>query len=235
MAPPRPWIVTPHQPVQKLEDNLRVVTSGLPRGNMTRTMMIARRTDGRLVFYNAVPLEEPAMKELEAWGTPGFLFVPNAFHRLDIHAFKQRYPELKVVSPAPIRAKVSEVLPVELVTSEVAPDGDVEFVTLRGTKVEEAVMIVRSGARTSFCFGDAFFNLRAVPGFDGFIFKLIGSVGGPKVTPLAKLAIVGDKKALAAHYHELAATPGLARLIPSHGEVVDQNAAAILKQVADRI
>jgi hypothetical protein len=202
---------------------------------MVRTMMIARRSDGRLVFFNAVPLEEPDMKELEAWGTPGFLVVPNAFHRLDIHAFKQRYPEMKVVAPTPVREKVSQVVPVELSTAEVPTDSDVELFGLRGTKVEEISMLVRSAGRVSLCFGDGVFNLKHVKGVDGFFFKLIGSVGGPRVTPLAKLAIVGDKKALAAHYRELSALPGLVRLIPTHGDIMDVDAPAVLNRIADEI
>jgi hypothetical protein len=235
MATPRPWIVTPHQPLQKLESNLWVVDGRLPSGNLTRVMMIAKLSDGRLLFYNAIPLEEPLMKEVEAWGTPAYLVVPNGFHRLDIHAFKQRYPAIKVVASKPDAAKISKVLAVELTTDQLPKDRDVELITLRGTKVEEPALLVRSGASSSLAFADSLFNLKHVPGFDGFLMKLIGSVGGPRVTLLARLAIVGDKKALADHFRELSKLPGLKRLIPSHGSIIDTDAAGVLNQVADRL
>ena len=232
---PRPWTVLPHVPVRKLEENLRIVESGLPNGNLKRTMMVARYSDGQLMLFNAVPLEEPAMVDIEAWGTPAYLYVPNGFHRLDIHAFKRRYPALKLVTPGPCARRVGEIAAVDMGNDDVPKDKDVELVTLRGTKIAEATMLVRSNGCVSLCFGDALMNLVSIPGFDGFLMKLIGSTGGPKVTLLAKLAVVGNKKELAAHFEELARVPGLARLIPSHGELVEAAAAAVLQRVARKI
>ena len=56
---PRPWIVTRHDAIEKHEANLWSV-SGDAVGikGMTRRMAIVRLSDGRLLFYNAIPLEE---------------------------------------------------------------------------------------------------------------------------------------------------------------------------------
>src|SRR4051812_18623689 len=110
---PRPWTVLPHQPLEKVEDNLWMVDSSLPRGGMNRRMAIIRLGDGSLVFHNGIPLDDASMKQLEAFGKPAILLVPNGFHRLDVHAFKARYPGLRALCPAPLHAKVSEKVQVD--------------------------------------------------------------------------------------------------------------------------
>src|SRR2546428_9146598 len=97
---PRPWTVLPHGPLQKLEPNLWAVEGPIrmPAGELPRGMSIARLGDGRLLLMNAVPLAEEAMREVEAFGRPSFLLVPNGYHRLDIAAFKERYPGLRVLA-----------------------------------------------------------------------------------------------------------------------------------------
>src|SRR2546425_5004634 len=63
-----------------------------------RRMFIARFEDGRLAFFNAAPLREEAMFELEAFGKPAFLCVPAGYHTLDVVPFKARYPRLRVLA-----------------------------------------------------------------------------------------------------------------------------------------
>jgi hypothetical protein len=72
-------------------------------------------------------------------------------------------------------------------------------------------------------------------GVDGLVLRLLGSSGGPKVTPVARLLTVRDAGALAADLERLAQTVGLVRLVPSHGEVVDDDAPAVLRRVAARL
>ncbi|HET8732485.1 MAG TPA: hypothetical protein VFM45_01810, partial [Anaeromyxobacteraceae bacterium] len=57
---PRPWTVLPHGPLERLEENLHVVDGWVPgiRG-LRRRMAVVRRSDGGLVFFNAVPVDEP--------------------------------------------------------------------------------------------------------------------------------------------------------------------------------
>jgi hypothetical protein len=75
-----------------------------------------------------------------------------------------------------------------------------------------------------------------LPGFRGFVVKAIGSLGGPKVTRTAKLALVKDRAALAGHLRRLADTPGLSTIVPGHGAVIRNDAAAAaaaLRRAAD--
>jgi hypothetical protein len=103
---------------------------------------------------------------------------------------------------------------------------------LRG---DEAVFIIHSGDRATLLFADALFNLTHLPGAFGWVLRLIGSTGGPRVSPLTKLVAVADRGLLARQYRELAAIPGLVRLIPGHGRNVEEQAPYVLRHVADHI
>jgi hypothetical protein len=78
-------------------------------------------------------------------------------------------------------------------------------------------------------------NLAHLPSAFGFGIEFIGSTGGPRVSPLTKLVVVVDRRRLAAQCRELAALPGLIRLIPGHGGNVNEQPASVLLDVAARI
>jgi hypothetical protein len=237
MAAPRPWTVLPHDPIQRLEENLWAVAGRLPRGPLNRRMSIVRLADGGLVFHNAVPLEESAMREVERFGRPAFLIVPNGFHRLDVHAWKARYPSLAVVCPPEQRARVAQKVAVDGGWERLPRGPALETVRLEGSRIGEAALLVRSGggARASLVFGDTLFNVPHQPGVGGLILRLVGSSGGPKVTFIGRLFTVRDARALASHLERLASTPGLGRLVPSHGDVVESEAPVVLRAVAARL
>jgi hypothetical protein len=221
-----------HDRIQKLEENLWAVAGALPRGPMNRRMSIVRLADGSLLFHNAVPLDDASMREVEAFGRPAFLAVPNGFHRLDVHAWKGRYPQLTVVCPPGARERVAKAVPVDGGWDLLPRDGTLESAPLEGSRWQEAALAVRHGARASLLFGDTVMN---IPHGAGLVLRLIGSSGGPKVTPVARLFTVRNARALAAHLERLAATPGLVRLVPSHGELVEGDAGAVLRGVAARL
>jgi hypothetical protein len=69
-----------------------------------------------------------------------------------------------------------------------------------------------------------------VKGFGGFVSGLLGFFGpAPKVAPLAKLMVYKDKRAARAKLEQLADTPGLKRVIVSHGEMITADPAAAIK------
>jgi hypothetical protein len=221
------WTVYPHGPIEKLEDNLWRVEQILPGTPITRTLVVVRLADGRLVIHNGIALGDAEMKELEAFGRPAFLIVPNAGHRLDARIYKDRYPDLVVVAPPGARAKVEEVVKVD--TSE--PDfGDpnLRYEVLEGTAGREGVLSVRTPAGVTLVMNDVISNMRRPKGFKGVMVAMFGFTGPvPKVSPLPRMLLVKDKKALRAHLERLAATEGLARLIVAHGALVERPADAI--------
>lgn len=229
---PRPWTVLRHDPIAELEPNLWAVEADLPRSPVRRRMSIVRRAGGGLLFHNAIPLAEDWMRRIESLGRPALLVVPNGLHRLDLHAFRARYPRLRVHCPPEAHARVAAVVPVDGHWDDLPPDPDVRAEPLRGSRYGEAALVVRSGDRTSLLFGDTVMNLPHLPGAQGLLLRLLGSTGGPRVTRLARLLSVSDRRLLASHLLRLAGLPGLSRLVVSHGRNVEEDAAGVLRAVA---
>lgn len=228
----RPWIVNPHDAIEKHEPELWSVQGELAgAARIRRRMFISRFADARLAFFNAVPLRDDAMREIEAFGTPAFLCVPAAYHILDVVPFKGRYPQVRVLANAGVRERLAKRLAVDGGMEELPRDGRVQVHPLRGTRGEVAV-----SAGGTLCFpGDTLMNLRHFGGVGGVLFRLLGSTGGPRVTRIAKLFVVSDRKALRDHLRELAAMPGLTRIVPCHGRAIDQGSADVLRAVADAL
>jgi hypothetical protein len=225
----RPWTVTPHSPFQKLEDNLWLVTSNVPGTPMMRRMAIIRRSDGRLIFYQAVPLEEQALAELKAWGTPAFLIVPHDQHGMDAPAFSQKLG-VKVYGPKASEAKMRAKFDLAGTLEDIPADPTVSFESMAGTKTGEPVAIVKSQDRTTLIFADAYM---ATPSQGlALPLRVLGFGGGPRIAPVFKLFFVADREALKSHLTRLSDLPGLAHLVPCHGLVESMHPAETLKRVA---
>jgi hypothetical protein len=231
---PRPWTVEHNEPIRKLSDRIWMVRGPVPGMGMPlpRTMVMARRADGSVVIHSAIALDDDAMRELEARGAPSVLICPNGWHRIDAHSWKQRYPAMKVYCPRSQMRAVAEVVPVDGALEDFPADDVVKAEVFDGLD-KESVLVVRDGDRTSLAFGDTFINQAHMPGVGAFFFRLIGATGGPKVHPMMKL--MSKSKRLRAHLLRLAEMPGLARLIPGHGDVVEENAAGVLRAAAERV
>lgn len=230
------WKVLPHRPIEHLADNLWRVEGGLEHMPLKRVMTVARRQDGGLVIHNAIALDDAAMAALDAWGPVTALLVPNGYHRLDARIFKQRYPAARVYCPRGATKKVEEVVPVDGSYEDFPADDTIELETLAGIKEQEGVMLVRSPDGVTLVFNDAIFNMPHVPGFSGWILKHITqSTGGPRVSRIARLALIKDKAAFRADLERLADTPELRRLIVSHHCMVEGDAASAIRQAASTL
>jgi hypothetical protein len=221
MAPPADdWKVLPHGPLERLAENLRWVQGSLPRISLKRVMTIARLADGRLVIHNGIALGDIQMRQIEAWGTPAFLIVPNGFHRQDAAAFKRRYPGLIVLAPRGARAKVEQVVTVDGALEDFPHDERVRFEALGGMNDAEGTMLVRSADGTTVVLTDAVFNMDRKRDVLGFLFTtMLGSAPGPRVSRLAKLILIKDKQALRRDLERYAAIPDLQRLIVAHEKI----------------
>jgi hypothetical protein len=223
------WTVLPHKPLAKLAENLWQVEGTMPGGEMHRVMVVAKRADGDLVIHNGIALEEPLMAELEAFGTPRWLLVPNGFHRQDAFIWKQRYPDLKVLCPAGARKRVAKVVAVSGDYDDYPPDAHVKLVHLEGFKRAEGVLEIISQDGRSYVFNDAIMNKKKTGGVAGFF---IGPTGKPSVPRFARWVWMKDKRSFRAHLERLAHAPDVRRIIVSHGRTIDENAGAVLAQIA---
>jgi len=214
--------VLPHEPIVRLAENIWWVRGTLPNMSLKRTMTVVRLegADNPLVIHNAIALEESAMRELEAWGTPTYLLVPNGGHRLDAPAFKKRYPQLKVFAPPGSRARVREVVQVDGSYLDFPDSKSFELRTLPGIAETEGAAIVRSTDGRTVILNDAVFNMDRPRDLLGFVItSVFGSAPGPRVSRLSKMIFIKDRAALKAELLNLAALPDLQRLIVAHDKV----------------
>lgn len=226
------WKVLPHGPIERLSERLCLVEGAVPGMPLKRNMCAIKLDDGSVVVHSAIALDPSTQKELEAWGLPRMLLVPNPWHRLDAPAYKTRYPDIKVYCPEGAQKRVAKAVPVDGFYDALPATPPLVVRYLDGVKKREGFLELRDDAGTTLIFNDAVFNQPHLPGFFGFVYKTIGSSGGPRVTPLLKLAMVKDQRALRAQLEKLAETPGLRRVIMAHGTRVDDEPAAFLRQVA---
>ena len=227
------WEVLPHDKLQRIEDNILTVEGEIkmPVGNMHRRMTLVRLEGGRLVVFSAIALDEDEMIEVEAFGTPAFLIVPNAHHRLDAKIWKDRYPALRVIAPEGAREKVQEAVAVDATTVDFG-DPDVVFVPVPGTKAQESALEITTPNGITLVLNDIVGNIRSVHGFGGWMLRLMGFAGdAPQVPAPVKLAIVADKAALAAQLRRWAGMT-LKRIVVSHGETIENDPRGELLKLA---
>jgi hypothetical protein len=231
--PPRPWTVLPHGPLEQLEENLYAIESAVPGiPGLRRRMAIVRRADGGLLFFNGVPVGEDALARIRALGTPAMLVVPQHLHMIDAHAFRDRLG-VRVYAPAATRALVAERVAVDGAFEDIPPDPAVSVITVSGFRTGEGMAVVRSADRVSLVVADLVLNVPNAPGFRGLLFRLLGFTGDrPKLPAPVRLRVLRDPGALRAQLEELARTPGLARIVPSHGAIVDRDPARALREIA---
>jgi len=233
------WRVLEHGEGQQLEDNLWVVEAPLPNMAMHRRMVVARSRAGGLLLHSAIAMDEAGMQWLESLGEPQVLVVPNGWHRMDAARYKARYPQLRVICPKGSRKRVEQRVAVDQFYSEGLPfegDDSIQLVDLDGLRRREGVVIVRSDQKVSLVFNDALFNLAHMPGLFGLIYgRLMGNSGGAKVTSIARLFMINDKKAYRAQLEGFASDPNLCRVLVAHGDTIDNDVGAVLKQVASTL
>jgi len=224
--PPRPWIVTQHDPIQKHEDNLWTVEGGVPGLPFRRRMSIVKRADGTLLFFNAIPLEEAALAEVKAWGTPSVLVVPHDQHMIDARAFAEKLG-LQVYGPKECDAKLRQRAEIAGPLEAVPPDPSIRIEGVAGVKNGEPALIVKSGERTSLLFSDVIMNNPKES--IGFFPRMMGFAGGVKIVPVFRMMFLKDKKALRAQMERWSELPGLTRIVPSHGGIVSSSASEALR------
>jgi hypothetical protein len=211
------WTVLPHEPLEKLSDNLWRLEGRLESGTR-RIMTLARLGDGRILMHNAIALEDPLMAEIDAWGEVAGILVPNAFHRMDCRIMQERYPKAKVYAPAGAIKAVQKATSVHGSFAEVPQDAHVQVRHLSGIKEREGVMEVQTAQGLAVVFNDMLMNM---PKLNFPIELFIGPSGQLSIPRFARWFFTSDKKALRGDLEGILARQPM-RLIPGHGkDVVD--------------
>jgi len=228
------WNVLPHGKLTPMDDGMLTVEGRIkmPLMDLPRRMTVVRLHDSRLVVWSAIALDDAAMATFEAFGRPAFLVVPNDHHRLDAKAWKNRYPELKVIAPEGAREKIADVVAVDTTSPDFGDPG-VTFVTVPGTRAHEAALVVRRERGTTLVLNDLVGNIHAASGIDGWLLRLAGFAGDDAQIPrVVKMALVKDAADLRAQLLEWAELPGLRRIIVSHGDPIESEPQRTLRDLA---
>ena len=237
---PRPfadWTVLPHGKLTQVDDGVLTVVGQLPMpvGDFPRRMTVVRLEDGRLVIFSAIALDENEMQALQSYGTPAFLIVPSAIHRMDAKIWKDRYPGLVVVAPAGARAKIAEVVKVDATNVDLG-DPHVRFVTIPGTEASEAALVVEREDGTTLVVNDVIWNVDHRPGVRGWLLKVAGFTGdAPKIPKLVAHKAIKEKSAFQRQLELWAKLPKLRRILVSHGDMITRDPPKLLRELAARL
>jgi hypothetical protein len=223
------WTTLPHQPIEKLGDNIWTVSGTMPNPKVQRRMTIAKLANGGLVIHNAIALDDASMKEIEAFGEPAYLLVPNSFHRQDSFIYKARYPKLKVFCPRAATSKVKQVVAPDGTLDDLPKDPRVNVFHLRGVKEREGALLVESDTGSTAVFCDAVLNMSQRSGMIGYV---LAPTGRPSVPRFTRWFIVSDRAEFRAHLEELASASNLKQVLVGHGKTIRDDAAGTLRGVA---
>ena len=154
---------------------------------------------------------------------------------IDAHAFRERLG-LAVFTSSKSIDLVRAILPVTGSLAELPNNPALSIEELPSSKFGEAGVLVRSGPRVSLLVCDFVCNVRHGGGFAGFAFRTLGFSGAqPKLPPIVRLRAFPDKGAARRDLLRLAEILGLARIVPSHGLVIDSDPAGALRRAAEAV
>ena len=229
------WTVLPHGPLREIDYGLLTVVGQIPMplGNFPRRMTVIGLSGSRTALFSPIPLVEPEMERIEQLGEPAFLIVPGGFHRLDARPYKARYPKAKVVAPPGSRVLVSEAVRVDQVTDRL-DDRDVGLTVVGGTDEREFAMQIRRPGGTSLIVNDIIAHVANPQGFGAWTMARLFGFGAkrPAVPRPIRAKLVSNSEELAGQLDRWAAITGLRRIIPSHGEIIDNQPSAELTRLA---
>lgn len=233
------WTVLPHGKLTEVDDGILTVTGDLhmPIGDFPRRMTVVRLDDGRLVIYSAIALHEDEMQQLERYGTPSVLVVPNEIHRMDAKAWKERYPAIIVVAPRGARAKVEEVVPVDVDVANLdLVDLRVRMLPVPGTDDGDTALVVERRGGTTIVVNDVIWNVPPQKGMRGFIWKLFGFTSeAPKTPRFVVKKKIKDRSAFKSQLERWAKIKNLRRVIVSHGAIVENDVPDALRNIAAKV
>lgn len=231
------WTVLPHGPVERIDDGILTVAGDipLPLGNFPRRMTAVRLSGGRCAIFSAIALPDDELAQIEALGKPTILCVPNPAHRLDAKAWKECFPDIRVITPPGARAAVEEVVPVSSTTDDLYDD-DVHFSVVPGTDERESALTVHRDSGMTIICNDIIGHVRHPHGMGAHIMaRLLGFGVHRPAVPRTVRRHIKEPMALAQQLHEWARIPDLKRVIVSHGDPITENPASTLDRLAQEL
>lgn len=224
------WTVLPHGPLRELERGLLTVVGQIPMplGNFPRRMTVVGLDRERTAIFSPIALGEEEMARIERLGKPAFFIIPNQGHRLDARPFRARYPDAKIITAPGAKKGVEEAVRVDAVTADLGDE--IDLMTVAGAQEGELAMLVRHDGGSTLITNDVIGNVGHPQGPGAWIMsRLMGFGPSPQIPRAAKMMFIKDKAALVAQLREWAALRRLRRLIPSHGDILENPAPHLVR------
>jgi hypothetical protein len=230
------WKVLPHGELHELVPGMWWVRGSLPNLPLPRTMVVIRLADG-LLLHSVVCLDEPGMQKLDALGPVRWIVVPNQGHRLDAPAYRERYPDAKLLCPATARPKVEQVVKVDATCEDVLPELGISCHPPAGfVPGYELVYEVPVEQGKVLVINDILANSQRYAGLGGLVLRFLGPPGGGFGRPRIVSRFFGrDRPAFKPWLEAFARRDDLVALTVSHGPPVvgaDQVKASLAEAVA---
>ncbi|WP_192649070.1 hypothetical protein [Sphingopyxis sp. OAS728] len=162
------------------------------------------------------------------------MIVPNAGHRLDLSAWKTRYPNARVIAPPSAREAVKEAAPVEA-SGDIMDDPALRLGLVAGTKEDEFALTVERNGDVTLLLNDILSNVRHPEGLGANIMARLFAFGvkRPRTSRTVRHIFVDEPAVVAAQFRQWAGIRGLKRIIVSHGDVIETSPEAALLRAAE--
>jgi hypothetical protein len=234
----RGWKIGRHGPLETLDLGLFTVTGeiAMPLGRFPRRMTVATLAGGGTLVWSPVAVDDETLAGIEALGPPRFLVVPGPHHRLDVAAWKARFPDARVVCPPGAAGAVAEAAPVDH-TDDPFDDPQISFSAVQGTGRREAALIVTREGRSTLVLNDILANVRYPKGIGAHVMaRLFGfGVRRPRIPRPVRKRLVESEKLLGAAFARWSNMADLERIVVSHGEVIRRHPRRVCRRVGKEL
>lgn len=199
--------------------------------------------EGELMIVNpATEMGDADFVATDELGTVTAIVSPGAYHNMGLPSWSARYPDAGLYGPGPAAAHIAKVHP------KLAPLKDLEALSEQlpegvtaedwgGMGQPDAMIIVRRDDGTTWFTNEVITNWKGWPKSFMFklIFKLTGSGPGLNINTMSLMFTKGKKPAVKAYILETLDAAPLTRLVPCHGDVLeDPDLATKLREVVER-
>jgi len=227
----------PHGEFQVLSKDEFWIIEGSLKNGLKRNMVVYKMRTGGLMLHSVVALNKEGMKQLESFGKPEVILIPNNQHTIDAGIYKKRYPDAKIISPKPMVSGLQKKgLVVEQEASEIPKDTGITSMVTPGFKQKGGAGVggemvyevqLKDGIGIIFC--DIITNNVDAKGLIGVLF------GGDFKSPrLLKWLLVKDKSKAKQFLLDLAAKENIKAICVAHGSPITKDASEALKEAAKK-
>ncbi len=185
-------------------------------------MTVVRLDDGGLWLYSPGPIDDRTAEELLSLGPVRYLIAPNRFHHLHLPSAASRFPDADVLGAPGLAEKRKDIAFAGTLGVASPWGGELQPIPIDGMpSFNEVAFCHRPSA--SLLVADLLFNLRQDPGLlASLYFRLTGVSRRVAMSRIFRLAM-RDRAACAASCLRLLQCR-FDRLIPCHGDVVEEGA-----------